>query len=446
MRARSIFLLCAMCLCGSSEYWNLGFGILEYWNFKTKQMRNTNDRKFIFSTVILLLLSLDVMTQTTYFRVIGGIPHLPVLSSTSKVSSPASGMVIYSTGDACPMVYTGSAWADLCTNSSFTANSGYFRVVKGIPVFPVKSSASGSPVVGNVYLSSAASGVLQLYNGSSWVNIDNMGGFSSENSGSNMNTYLKIPVLSSYPSSVSAGAFFIRRQYNTLYCYTGSTWKAVTCTLYAPDGTEAVDLTLSNGQTWMDRNLGATRAATSSTDYEAYGSLYQWCRAADGHQLITWTGTSDGTPVNGYTTTRATSSTNVGHSLFIRVTSSANSWYSSNFSNGNLWWNGSVVGANNPCPKYYHVPTYTECLALKTAEDNDVINRYDLNLTGGPTRSYNSTGELNNNYAGYNWTSSIYSGSTSEAWVLTWTMNYMYYSLNHRPHACGCIVRCIRDQ
>jgi hypothetical protein len=40
----------------------------------------------------------------------------------------------------------------------------------------------------------------------------------------------------------------------------------------------------ATGKTWMDRNLGASRAATSSADANAYGDLYQWGRAADYHQ------------------------------------------------------------------------------------------------------------------------------------------------------------------
>jgi hypothetical protein len=38
------------------------------------------------------------------------------------------------------------------------------------------------------------------------------------------------------------------------------------------------------GRVWMDRNLGASRVATSSTDEAAYGDLYQWGRFGDGHQ------------------------------------------------------------------------------------------------------------------------------------------------------------------
>ena len=44
------------------------------------------------------------------------------------------------------------------------------------------------------------------------------------------------------------------------------------------------DQTTSTGKIWMDRNLGATQAATSSTDAASYGDLYQWGRAADGHE------------------------------------------------------------------------------------------------------------------------------------------------------------------
>ncbi|VVM21411.1 hypothetical protein BSPWISOXPB_2895 [uncultured Gammaproteobacteria bacterium] len=30
------------------------------------------------------------------------------------------------------------------------------------------------------------------------------------------------------------------------------------------------------GKIWLDRNLGATQAATSRTDSASYGDLYQW--------------------------------------------------------------------------------------------------------------------------------------------------------------------------
>ncbi len=52
--------------------------------------------------------------------------------------------------------------------------------------------------------------------------------------------------------------------------------------------TVIVDVTsTTTGKTWMDRNLGASQAATSSTDVLSYGDLYQWGRFADGHQCRT---------------------------------------------------------------------------------------------------------------------------------------------------------------
>ncbi|MGA1583494.1 MAG: hypothetical protein ACO4CH_09580, partial [Saprospiraceae bacterium] len=38
------------------------------------------------------------------------------------------------------------------------------------------------------------------------------------------------------------------------------------------------------GKTWMDRNLGASQVADSSSDANSYGDWYQWGRFADGHQ------------------------------------------------------------------------------------------------------------------------------------------------------------------
>jgi uncharacterized protein (TIGR02145 family) len=55
------------------------------------------------------------------------------------------------------------------------------------------------------------------------------------------------------------------------------------------------------GRTWLNNNLGAAYAdtlsahfnpaqqATASSDYKAYGSLFQWGRKPDGHELINWT-------------------------------------------------------------------------------------------------------------------------------------------------------------
>lgn len=113
------------------------------------------------------------------------------------------------------------------------------------------------------------------------------------------------------------------------------------------DNTTAV-LDVTNpvtGRTWMDRNLGASRVATSSTDAEAYGDLYQWGRGADGHQKR-----------NSPTSSILSSNDQPGHGSFILAPNSPNDWRSPQ--NNNLWQ--GVNGLNNPCPVGYRIPTQAE--------------------------------------------------------------------------------------
>ena len=101
----------------------------------------------------------------------------------------------------------------------------------------------------------------------------------------------------------------------------------------------------ATGRIWMDRNLGASRVATSSTDTLAFGDLYQWGRLADGHQLRT----SD-------TTTSLSSKDIPKNGLFITVSNSFNDWRSP--LNNSLWQ--GLNGTNNPCPSGFRLPTSTE--------------------------------------------------------------------------------------
>lgn len=108
--------------------------------------------------------------------------------------------------------------------------------------------------------------------------------------------------------------------------------------------TTVVDVTSPyTGKVYMDRNLGATQVATSSTDFNSYGDLYQWGRGSDGHQCRD-SGTTD----------VLSTTDQPGHGLFI--TGSGLNWRSSD--NNNLWQ--GLTGINNPCPSGYRVPTYFE--------------------------------------------------------------------------------------
>jgi hypothetical protein len=110
--------------------------------------------------------------------------------------------------------------------------------------------------------------------------------------------------------------------------------------------TAIVDVTNpTTGKTWMDRNLGASQVATSSTDANAYGDLYQWGRGNDGHQCRTSS-----------TTTTLSSSDQPGNGNFILAPNTPFDWRSPQ--NANLWQ--GVTGVNNPCPTGYRLPTETE--------------------------------------------------------------------------------------
>ncbi len=128
-------------------------------------------------------------------------------------------------------------------------------------------------------------------------------------------------------------------------CPTSSLYRpgTVFCNGYA---TKVVEVTNPiTGKTWMDRNLGASRAATSSTDTLAYGDLYQWGRGADGHQCR-----------NSTITSTLSSTDQPGHGNFIITNSYPWDWRM--LQNDKLWQEGN--GINNPCPTGYRLPTSTE--------------------------------------------------------------------------------------
>jgi uncharacterized protein (TIGR02145 family) len=106
----------------------------------------------------------------------------------------------------------------------------------------------------------------------------------------------------------------------------------------------------STGKVWMDRNLGATQVATSSTDANSYGSIYQWGRATDGHQIRTST-----------TTNTLSTSDTPGNSTFINACPGTNNYDWRSVKNDNLWQ--GVSGTNNPCPSGYRLPTEAEWVA-----------------------------------------------------------------------------------
>ncbi len=194
-------------------------------------------------------------------------------------------------------------------------------------------------------------------------------------------------------------------------------------------GTIVVDVTNpTTGQVWMDRNLGASQVAVSSTDAAAYGDVYQWGRGADGHQLRT----------SGTTTTLSNSDT-PGHGDFITNYSTPWDWRMPQ--NDNLWQ--GVNGINNPCPEGYRLPTEAELDTERQSwNSNDATGAFasPLKFTVGGVRNFGSgTFYFVDQYGRY-WTSTV---NEHNARSMVFTDGDAYLLSNGR--ADGSSVRCIKD-
>ena len=112
------------------------------------------------------------------------------------------------------------------------------------------------------------------------------------------------------------------------------------------------------GRTWLDRNLGATRVATSSNDPDAYGWLYQWGRLSDGHQIRT-----------SAITAILSSTDQPGHGDFIQTPLASEDWR--NPSNDALWQ--GIDSINNPCPPGFRLPTVSEWASERSTWSNNFL-------------------------------------------------------------------------
>lgn len=154
-----------------------------------------------------------------------------------------------------------------------------------------------------------------------------------------------------------------------------------------------IPITGPDGKTWLNNNLGADYAnensphfnpaqqAKSKDDHHAYGSLYQWGREGDGHELMNWTSSKKGTPKH-----------------------------------DKGWKNyKELKNYHEPCPEGYHTPTLEEWEDLheaitgsrKNISSGKMWKERNPNLPASGRRLY--TGEVANiGQGGKYWTSNRY--------------------------------------
>jgi hypothetical protein len=199
---------------------------------------------------------------------------------------------------------------------------------------------------------------------------------------------------------------------------------------------------VSNGKCWLDRNLGVSQVATSSGDAGSYGDLFQWGRAADGHENRN-SDLYDGSSVRPNSITE--SGAWDGKFITIPNNTNRNDWVTT--ITDDAWNTGTeqapIKTVTDPCPSGYRVPTETELEAERLSwNSNDAAGAFASPLklpVAGSRRRVNGV-LINGGSVGAYWSSRV---SGSDASFLSFDSSGAGMSISSRAN--GLSIRCLKD-
>jgi uncharacterized protein (TIGR02145 family) len=359
----------------------------------------------------------------------GFLPPRMTLAQRNAINNPVEGLMIFNTTSGCPNYFSAGVWKEWC--GSITGTISALNCAISTAAGTLVSGQPSNGVVINVPYSGGNGGqcppVSISSNGVLGLTANNPGGGMFSNGSGNLAfTITGTPAdtgIATFPLSIGGQTCNLAVKVSA-YTYPPGT---VFC-----NGTPTAVVEIYNpitGRIWMDRNLGASQAATSINDTLACGDLYQWGRGADGHQCR-----------NSSTTTTLSSTDQPGHGAFI-LSSTALPYDWRSPQNNNLWQ--GVNGVNNPCPSAYRLPTDAELEAERTSwlsnyQAGAFVSPLKLPLAGVRSGSDGSLYSVGSN--GIYWSSTVAGTNARNLYF-----NSGGAGMQNSTRADGYSVRCLKD-
>ena len=366
----------------------------------------------------------------------GFLPPRMTTTQRDAIAFPALGLVIFNTTTNCLNFYIGTSWNETCgtviiplgnittLNCVGATNSGILDA--GIPASGVSSSipytgGNGGTHSGEIISSMGVTGLTATLPSGAFTNASGSLNYTITGTPNTNGTAVFALNIGGQTCTLSRSVSIALGTYPTgsVFCASGAT--------------AVVDVTNpTTGETWMDRNLGASQVAASSTDANSFGDLYQWGRRSDGHQC------------RNSSTIGTLSSTDLPtHGGFILATSSPDDWRSPQ--NTNLWQ--GVSGVNNPCPSGYRLPTEIELNAERLSwSTNTSAGAFasPLKLTLAGFRNYGNGNLVSVYGTGFYWCSTV-NGADSYALYFNNPFLGGLVRMNTSSRAYGSSVRCLKN-